>query len=131
MSRRNRYIKVQQLEDQDGWTHVVRGPRLPSNELNRNGKKTDRNKLLLQQGSSSSSIAEIRIKYRKVQERWSIDPLRTRFEEQFNTHISPSQEVFLDNTVVLGLGSLAVDKLDTTSMQQLVLFEHWLAFLRS
>lgn len=130
MSLRKRYTKVQQLDDQDGWTHVVRGPRLPSAELNRTGTKDDWHKFSLQRATSILSLAEIRMKYRKAQERWSIDPLRTRFEQQFTTHISPINDVFIDNAIVLGLGSVAADKLDGISMYQLVLFEQWIAFLR-
>ena len=122
--------KFQNLEDEDGWTHVIRGPRLPSSEVSRSAKDEPVSKLSQLKAASVLSLDQIRSQHSKSQQYWAEDPLRHRFEKIFKSRIINSLDTIIDNVLVLGLGSLARDNVDSNSMHQLVLFEHWIEFLR-
>ena len=145
-SKKNKHknTKRQQIEDSDGWTHVVRGPKLPSTEIpGRNSdveiSQSDRQKESWDSNSYVSLKAyhvpanwedpghkALVAKYNAARTKWRASTTSKAFKDLFEEKIFPRENLEIEEAMCVGIGRLS----QATSMGQLVAFVEWIEILR-
>ena len=129
--KRNRRYEV---KDTSGWTHVVRGPKLPSAEL------AARNSDLQSQTKETSSDPSLPIdhgrllkQYSAAKERWRVSSEAAAFRTLFEEQVFPRADIKITDAICVGSGSFTHWNISNTSrsLGQLVAFEHWIELLRT
>lgn len=135
-SRKNRQKTAKRKEsvDTNGWTHVLRGPKLPSTELP--DRNPDLTSLIRSKKKASShqffDQERFLTRYDAVKERWRTSSAAKVMEQLFQEKIFSRNDIVITEAMCVGLGSFSDGDTSGTmhaSIRQLVAFEQWVELL--
>ena len=127
---KNKDTKYHQFEDSSGWTHVVRGPRLPSTEIP--GRSSDVEKHMFDHFSACNrpSYQTLLARYKAAKSKWRASTASMAFRALFEEKILPREDIQITEAMCVGMGSLSTDRgTADRSMGELVAFEEWVEIL--
>ena len=130
MKRKKHPPKRHQIVDQDGWTHVVKGPR-----SNKALIPIDRNEHSLTTVLDPLTIAAKHTEYGR---RWRESEAYKQSAGFIQSTLLPLENLYIDCCICLGLGSFTMDEPllhhgpdPRRALSQLVAFESWIELLKA